>query len=335
MLISLICLINILRDQNNKKKLIISLLLLLIFTPVFIILFWPYLWESPIEHFLYSFKFLSSHNLNIYSYYLGKYIFSANPPWHYSLVWIFISTPFFYIILFMVGFIFLIQRTTRRLLKIEKNDSYIDLWRGSKELQDLIFFLTLVIPIIIVIDTNSASYDGWRHLYFIYPSFLLIGMLGLHLIKIIFFRKKINYLYLLSLILILPTIFWMYKNHPHQNVYFNLIAGKNFKEKYEMDFLGLSNKRALEYIVEKVDKKVKVYTLSTTDLNLSKKILRKEIREKIEIVYDINSADYITNNYRDWRGETLPSNFVIPKNFKILYEIKVDDVAINSVYKKL
>ena len=127
----------------------------------------------------------------------------------------------------------------------------------------------------------------------------------------------------------------MYKNHPHQNVYFNLIAGKNFKAKYEMDFLGLSNKRALEYIVEKVDKKVKVYTLSTTDLNLSKKILRKEMREKIEIVYDINSADYITNNYRDWRGETLPSNFVIPKNFKILYEIKVDDVAINSVYKKL
>ena len=98
MLISLICLINILREQNNKKKLIISLLVLLIFTPVFIILFWPYLWESPIEHFLYSFKFLSAHNLNIYSYYLGKYIFSANPPWHYSLVWIFISTPFFYTI---------------------------------------------------------------------------------------------------------------------------------------------------------------------------------------------------------------------------------------------
>ncbi len=126
----------------------------------------------------------------------------------------------------------------------------------------------------------------------------------------------------------------MYKNHPHQNIYFNFLAGKNFNEKFEMDFSGTTNKRALEYIIKKENKKVKIYNLSTTDLNLSKKIIRKKIRERIDITYDVNSADYIINNYRDWKGITIPTNFMTPKNFKILHEIKIDDVAINTIYKK-
>jgi len=236
--------------------------------------------------------------------------------------------------LFVVGFVFILQRTVKRLLKIKKNDSYTDLWRGNKELQDLIFFLTFLIPIIFAIDSKSISYDGWRILYYIYPSFLLISLFGLHIIKVIFFRKKNNYLYVLSIILIIPTTFWMYKNHPFQYIYFNLLAGKNFNEKFEMDYFGISNKSVLEYIIGKEGKKVKIYNLSTTDLNLSKKILKKDMREKITIVDNANDADYITNNYRDWRGKIKPTEFIIPKNFKIIHEIKVDDVSINSIYKK-
>jgi hypothetical protein len=101
-----------------------------------------------------------------------------------------------------------------------------------------------------------------------------------------------------------------------------------------MDYFGTSNKKALEYIAAKENKKVKIYSLSTTDLNLSKKIIDKKMREKIDIAYDINNADYIVNNYRDWRGEIDPTNFKVPENFKILYEIKVDDVPINTIYKK-
>ena len=129
-------------------------------------------------------------------------------------------------------------------------------------------------------------------------------------------------------------MFWMYKNHPFQYVYFNLLAGKSFNEKFEMDYFGVSNKSLLEYIIENDDKKVQVYSLSTTDLNLSKKILKKGIREKVDIVDNINSADYITNNYRDWKGRTEPTKFVIPKDYQILYAIKVDDVSINTIYKK-
>ena len=326
--------INIFRIEKNKKKNINPLITFLILFPVFIFLFWPFLWSDPLKNFLFSFKFLGDHILTIHTFYLGQYIFATNPPWHYHLVWILVSTPLLYLSLFAIGFIFIFLRTTRRLLKIEKNDSYTDLWRSNRELHDLIFLLTFLIPVIIAIDFKSISYDGWRHLFFIYPSLLLVSMFGLNLIRIYFFKKKNNYLYILILALIIPNIFWMYKNHPHQNIYFNFLAGKNFNKKFEMDFSGTSNKHALKYIAEKEGKKVKIFNLSTTDLNLSKNILKNTNRQKISITNDINDADYIINNFRDWRGITRPDEFVVPKNFEIFHEIKIDGISINTIYKK-
>jgi len=47
----------------------------------------------------------------------------------------------------------------------------------------------------------------------------------------------------------MPNIFWMIKNHPYQQVYFNYIAHKDFNKNFEMDYMGVTNKNALEFIV--------------------------------------------------------------------------------------
>ena len=199
LIIFLIYTINILHEGNIKKKIIKPLILFLILTPFLIILFWPYLWANPIERFLYILKSLSDHDLNIYNYYLGQHISTKYPPWHYSFVWILISTPLLNIMLFLIGFIFIVQRTIKRWLKSENNNSYLNSLRKNKELQDIIFLSTFFIPILVSIYFGSISYDGWRHLYFIYPSFLLIAVLGLHLIKIFLLKRKNSLLYILSI----------------------------------------------------------------------------------------------------------------------------------------
>ncbi len=40
----------------------------------------------------------------------------------------------------------------------------------------------------------------------------------------------------------------MIKNHPHQYVYFNILAGKNYNKNFEMDYWGISNTMALESV---------------------------------------------------------------------------------------
>ena len=127
----------------------------------------------------------------------------------------------------------------------------------------------------------------------------------------------------------------MYKHHPYQNVYFNLLAKKNFHKKFEMDFWGLSNKNALEYISSIEDGKIMISNLSNIDLNLSKQILKKNEREKFIVTYEPGEADYLINNHRDWNGKIKPADFKIPKNFEIIHEIKVDEVTINTIYKKI
>ena len=250
-LIFLIYIINILRNNDFRKNKILPLLFFLISLPFLIILFWPYLWGDPVGNFIEAFIGLSKHTFFGYNFYFGEYISARNVPWHYPIVWIFITTPIFYLVLFVIGFVFIIYRLIKRLIKIEENNSYIDLWRGKKELQDLIFFLTFLIPIFITIILNSTLYDGWRHLYFIYPSFLMVSIYGLNLIKTVILKKKNLIINFLTCFLVLQIFIWMYLNHPFQNVYFNFLAEKNFNKNFEMDYWGISNKIALEYITKK------------------------------------------------------------------------------------
>ena len=334
-LVFLIYIINIYWVKNYKKNTIKPLILFLILTPFFITLFWPYLWQDPLGNFITIFKSLSNFDENIYIFYFGQYISAQNLPWHYPIVWIFISTPLFYIILFIVGFIFIIRRFMKRVIKIEENDYYNNFWKGKKELQDLIFFFSFMIPLFLIIILNSTLYDGWRHLFFIYPSFLMISLLGLHIIKIFFFKKNKNLLLILSFLLLSPTLIWMFKYHPYQNVYFNFLAGKDFNNKFELDYWGLSNVSALKYIAENEDGNINVSRVGLSDLHLSKAFLSKKYRNKISVIDDIKNSHYIINNYRNLVVKDINQNFRIPTNYKIFYEIKIDGVPINTIYKKV
>ena len=329
----LIYFINIFYEKNTTKKNIQPLLLSIFIIPIFIIFTNPNIWSDPINLLVINIKNLLDHNLGIYTFYLGQFISTSNPPWHYSIVWIFITTPLMYIFFFLVGVFIIFKDLFRRWLE-PQNNYFFRIFNNSAQQQDFIFLIIFLVPLCIAAYFGSISYDGWRHLYFIYPCFLLISISGIDFLRNIF-NKNIKYLYILILLLLIPTSLWMYKNHPHQYVYFNILAGKNFNKNFEMDYFGISNKSILEYVVASEKDNVKVFNLSTTDLNLSKQILNEEDKQKIQIVGNLDNADYITNNFRDWNGKTKPYKFKIPKNFLKIHEIVVDNVPINIVYKKI
>ena len=315
--------------SKNKVYILKPVLIFFILTPFFITLFWPYLWENPLENFISVFKSLSSFDEFVYNFYFGNYILAQNIPWHYPLVWMVISIPILYIFLFGIGFFSISYEFYKNLLKIE-HDGKNNFWKDNKELLDLIFYFIFLIPLLVVILLNSTLYDGWRHLYFLYPSFLLISVSGLYKMKVSFFKKKLNIFYILIILLNTPTVFWMFKNHPYQYVYFNALAGKEFNTNFEMDYWGLTNTKALEYIAKNEKEIVSVSSVSTTDLRLSKKFLIKKYRDKLKIASELNEAKYIINNYRNWLGK----NIEVPANYEILYEIKIDEIPINTIYIK-
>ena len=76
----------------------------------------------------------------------------------------------------------------------------------------------------------------------------------------------------------------MIKDHPHQNVYFNFIPGKNIQTKFELDYWGLSNKQALEYILKNDSNNViKIGSAGPISIENSKKILSSLEKNRISI----------------------------------------------------
>ena len=105
-------------------------------------------------------------------------------------------------------------------------------------------------------------YNGWRHFYYIYPSILIVGMYGFK--NLIMINNKFRFaITSLAVINILYLLIWNFNNHPNQQVYFNLLAGKNFNKKFDMDYWALTNKQQLLKILENENsKKIKIYNLS-------------------------------------------------------------------------
>ena len=159
-------------------------------------------------------------------------------------------------------------------------------------------------------------------------------MCGYKFIGRIFFKRNDKILLIVTLFFMLSTLYWMLKNHPYQNVYFNILAGKNFNKKYEMDYWGLANHNALKFIAENENREIKVAKVGTTDLFLSRAFLIKDLRKKVTIIDNYKNADYIIDPYRDWSGKSKDYNKILSNDFDIFYEIKIDKIPINTVYKK-
>ena len=162
----------------------------------------------------------------------------------------------------------------------------------------------------------------------------MISLKGLYLIDFNYFKKKNWQLKILVFLFLTHITFLMIKDHPHQNVYFNFLAGKNVQAKFELDYWGLSNKQALEYILKNDSKSViKIGSAGPISLENSKQILSSLDKKRVMISENIES-DYIIDNYINWYGKYKKKRHEIPNNLKIYKEIFVSGKRIISIYKK-
>jgi|TARA_B100001964_G_scaffold221579_1_gene265724 hypothetical protein len=321
--------------KNKNFKIFIGSTTYVFLFPLLTILFWPYLWEEPFIRFLEIFKNLSSYQATSYNFYLGEYIKDTNVPWHYILIWIGITTPLFYLALFIFGLINSTLRIKQRIINIKNENNWNDFWKSESELEDLIYYILFFSPILIVILINSTLYNGWRHLYFIYPCLLMISLKGLYILNVSYFKRKKWLSNLLIFLFLSHIVIVMTRDHPHQNVYFNFLAGKNIHNKFEIDYWGLSNKQALEYILENDNKEViKIGTAGPISLENSKQIFTLAKKKRILVSGNVES-DYIIDNYINWYGKYKKRKHKIPNNFKIYREVFVSGNRVISIYKKM
>ncbi|MBE7414586.1 MAG: glycosyltransferase family 39 protein [Deltaproteobacteria bacterium] len=310
------------------RKTVMAASVYLLSSGIFLVTIWPNLWSDPFGNFAQAFGNMSKFRWKNDVLYMGSFIPASEVPWHYIPTWISITTPVLYLLLFLIGSAAVLKGMLSNLAARR-----FRLWTSEAELQDVMFLGLFAAPVAAVIALNSTLYDGWRQLYFIYPAFLLLAVRGW--VSLWGFRSPGNMNKALLLVITAATIFftaaWMWKAHPLQNVYFNFFAGKDIKDRYEMDYWGLGNRKALEYILEN-DKSpvVNVRADSATPLKLSIYMLEPDKRVRIRETDEMTAPYYVLNNYRLFK-EPLESKY--GKEYDLFYELKVGGEAVLSVFK--
>lgn len=313
------------KAENGWSATAKSLAVYLLVICAAVVVMWPWLWSAPLSRFL---EALAAFSRWVRSdsalFFMGHFIRSTNLPWEYAPVWIAITTPLLYLATFFIGALSTIGSVVR---------NRFALWNTPEQLQDLVFLGICCCPVLAVIFLHSVIYDGWRHLYFIYPAMLLLAIKGWLLIwQQVRHHHILKIGTLLALIAtLLSTTTWMVRAHPLQNVYFNTLVGSDWKSKFDVDYWGLANRIALEYIAQQDDRPlIKVFAGSDMDLNIASVILDPTVRTRIVVVNAIGNADYILSNYRanstDYASGNMP--------FDLINQIKVGDEVIESIYRR-
>jgi len=253
--------------------------------------FWPVLWHEPFQHFADAFHEMKTFPWYGDVLYRGKYISGEKLPWHYVPVWMSISIPPLYVLLFLSGLAGLLLFFVRNKFNVRAISPFYLIGLG-------LFF----IPLLSVIYFHSVIYDGWRHLYFVYPAIIIVAIFPL---ERIFGNSYSQTVKRISAVVVLAyfalIIFRMAEMHPYQQVYFNFLAGtdqEKIKSRYDYDYWGLSYKKLLESILaQDSSNSIRVWPENLAGLNASL-IFPDSVRTRLSFVDKPELTDYYITNFR-------------------------------------
>jgi hypothetical protein len=250
--------------------------------------------------------------------YLGDFVKAKNLPWHYVPVWIALSTPFIYLLLFAVGLGGFLTGLVKKCEGFYK-----------KQRDDIIFALWFFAPLSAVVILKSTLYNGWRQMFFIYPALLIFSVAGLSfLLKFVRMRSPALGQSIAAgflVIFIATVVASMIKMHPYQNVYFNFLAGKSetVEKSFERDYWGLSYRKGLEYILSRDSSRlIKICADDAGQNNAG--ILPVKERSRLVFTEKPEGTDYFLGNFRGQKG-----GYHYGKEY---YSIKAGNIEILAVY---
>ena len=295
------------------------------------ILFWPILWHSPWKEFIHAFSIMSQYPYSRPVLYGGSYFLPEELPWHYLPVWIGITTPMIVLagtlpcILGWMGKIPAWIKSKEKGQFLRRNAAELSVW--------LVVLGWLAIPVAAIYIFHSVLYDGWRQMFFIYPAIVLVSLRGL--IYVYHWMQRIPWNLsgiriaagMLLLTGLIEPAWFMVRYHPHENVYFNAFAGdpKTLRNRFEMDYWGLSYKQGIDAILANdLNKSIKIYAADPPGNDYINFGLTSGDKARLIMVADPADANYFVSVFR-WH----PEDYAYPDEF---YSVRVRGTKILVVY---
>ena len=309
------------KEKNSNKKHLLLILIFFISAIITTIVTWPLLWQNPIQNFVYAFNNLSQYPWDGTTLFNGKLVSAKDLSWYYIPAWFCINTPIIYLILGFSGMLFFVIHTLKNLktfnLKaIDKNN--------------LLFLFSFLVPIFVVIVLHSVLYDTWRHLFYIYPAFILLAIYFINFC----INTKLKWVVSATTIISISAVsFFIVSNFPFHHVYFNQFVswhkGEYIRKNYEMDYWGVSYNKALEYILENDHRDTIKISADNPTIAPNVEMIPKTQKKRILFVDSVYKSDYFVATYR-WHPQDYYMDY---KNIEEVKSFMVLGSRINTIFR--
>jgi len=311
---------------STGKKCIRKIVVILITCILTWYLLTPVAWENPvkvfsaaIENFVFSHQRLSETKGTGITLFMGKWVLESDLPWYYLPVWIVITTPMVYILLFISGIYTFLRDKSKKVF--EKN-----------HILDYSQIIILILTLTTIMVFRPVLYNGWRHFYFLYCPIVYFSLYGFSVIAKRTSRSIRIGLYMLLIVSFLTTGSWMIRNHPYQMVYFNFLAREYAENNFEKDYWSLSSSECLKFIVAQ-DNNLRIDIIDyDAVLYVAKYALPIQDRNRLSTTsygFGGHPSKYVIANYTNTIGNELQFPFYTP-----IYHITVDQMKIASVFQR-
>jgi hypothetical protein len=263
------------------------------------VLGWPYLWAEPGTRLLYVLGRTGHFPWPGLTLYLGQLVAADALPWHYLPVWMLITIPLPYSLLATLGVGTALATLARR--------GRAALLRPGAWL-DALFLAWLVVPIAAIIATQAVVYDGWRHVYFVYPALLLLALRGARALGLAW-QQRVGrgpagrWLAGTALALLAletgRTVWFIARAYPNQQVYFSFLPNSVAERLFERDYWGGSTLHGLEWLLRHDPAPVITVTGPVPNLvYVNWLLLNPAQQRRVQVVPNGRQARYYLTAYR-------------------------------------
>ena len=293
----------------------------------------PYLWGDPAGRLAEMVVVLADHPVVFDQLFRGQVFSSAALPWDYVLRWFAISQPPVTLLLGLLG-MGALGLAARGAFRRNADAGPGAAW-GAAELRFGVLLATcFALPLVAFALLRPNAYHGWRHFYFLHGPFCLLAtfaLMGLRSLPARGAQRKWvgGAACALTAVGLGVVVVQMAQIHPHQYLYFNLLADRKTPERlrtwYEMDYWNMTLRQGYEYMLRQTP---------PTAINIKEDFATRKEKFDIEILPAADRRRFSHDPTRDLNfyldknpGRYMPVEVFPP----VLYRLKVYNNTIMTV----
>ncbi len=281
----------------------------------------PASWNNPFAYsFTYAKKF-SNYTPKGNVLFDGVFYKCRELPADYYLRWIGISVPLVFLAFSIIGLIFFAKRLAvfRNLSEHEAADLTVHCQAFG------MFAITILYQMI----KHPTIYNGWRHVYYLYPLIILMAVKGVDgALRISKNQWQRAVVILILTVSIVYNAFLTIQNHPFGFNALNLI-GQIVGHRYDRDYWEAGAYQVMAWIADNTEERVSVGDLDVVRHNFKADYMFLPL-EKQELIYiPTDETDYIVFRHTTDGGEDVEID-----GYTRIREFSAYNVLLYSVFQK-